>query len=254
MSIQIRDDAGVRILSLNRPHRHNALDDATGDALATAFAEAAGDDAVRVILLRGEGPSFCSGRDIAQLGHRASGENDFDFVRRHQNRRLATVDCAKPVIAALKGHILGGGLELALAADIRIADDTVSMAFPEIKYGLMTDTGGSAFATVLAGPSRAKLMLMTGRRVDADRALAWGLVDEVVAPDALDETALELAREIAGRSTLAISSIKQIVNETWQDTLHSATRSELLAQIALFGSEEYAELKRARQAAVTTKA
>lgn len=247
MTVQVRDEAGVRILSLNRPERHNALDDATSDAFAVAFAEAAADEAVRVILLRGEGPSFCSGRDVSQLGHRAEDESDYTFVRRHQDRRLAMATCAKPVIAAVKGHVLGGGLEMALAADIRIAADDVSMAFPEIRYGLMTDTGGSAFATALAGPSRAKLMLMTGRRIGATQALSWGLIDEVVTPAELDDTALALATEIASRSPLALSSIKQVVDATWHDALHGAIRSELLAQVALFGSEDYLALKRNRK-------
>lgn len=252
MTVDVRDEAGVRVLTLNRPERHNALDDATGDALAAAFAAAVDDDAARVILLRGEGPSFCSGRDVSQLGRRADGESDYTLVRRHQDRRLAMATCAKPVIAAIKGHVLGGGLEMALAADIRIAADDVSMAFPEIRYGLMTDTGGSGFAATLAGPSRAKLMLMTGRRVGAAQALAWGLVDEVVAPDELDNAAFALAAEIATHPPLAVSSIKQIVDATWHDALQGAIRSELLAQVALFSSEEYLALKHARQNATST--
>lgn len=251
MSVKVRLEDGICVLSLNRPDRHNAIDDETGEAYVTAFGEAVINDEVAVILLRGEGPSFCSGRDTAQLGRRVEGESDFAFVRRHQDSRLAQVDCPKPVIAAVKGNVLGGGLEMALAADIRIAATDVRMAFPEIQYGLMTDTGGSAFATMLAGPSRAKLMLMTGRRIEGEQALAWGLVDELVAPEALDDTALSLAREIAGRGTLALASIKQVVDQTWQAALHGGIRAELLAQIALFSSPEYHELKQKRQEPTT---
>ncbi|MDR7167322.1 enoyl-CoA hydratase/carnithine racemase [Nocardia kruczakiae] len=247
MSVKTEIDNGVCVISLNRPERHNALDDATAEAYEAAFADAVGNSDVAVIVLRGEGPSFCSGRDTAQLGRRVDGESDFAFVRRHQNSRLAQVDCPKPVIAALKGNVLGGGLEMALAADIRVASQDVRMAFPEIKYGLMTDTGGSAFATMLAGPSRAKLMLMTGRRIGADQALAWGLVDELVAPEDLDDTTLSLAREIAQHGPLALSSIKQVVDETWHAALHSGVRAELLAQVALFSSPEYLDIKKKRQ-------
>jgi enoyl-CoA hydratase/carnithine racemase len=165
---------GVAVISLNRPERHNAIDDGLHDELAGAWQQVLADPAARVILLRGEGRSFCSGRDTSQLGERVAGESDLAFIRRHQQSQVMRLDSPKPVIAALRGHVLGGGLELALAADIRVAAADLRMAFPEIRYGLMSDTGGSPLATMLAGPSRAKWMLMTGKPVDADRALAWG--------------------------------------------------------------------------------
>jgi enoyl-CoA hydratase/carnithine racemase len=237
---------GVATLSLNRPDRHNAVDDELHDQFGAAWAAAVADPQARVILLRGEGPSFCSGRDTKQLGERVAGESDFWFVRRHQRGRIAQLDCPKPVIAALKGAVLGGGCEIALGADIRIAAADVRMAFPEIHYGLMTDTGGTALATMLAGPSRAKLMVMSGRRIDADRALAWGLVDEVVAPEELDATALSLAKEIADKPAEALAMIKQTVDGMWDGPLRDALRGELLAQVALFGGEDYKARKRAR--------
>ena len=158
------------------------------------------------------------------------------------------VACPKPIVAAVRGYALGGGLELALAADIRIAATDAQLAFPEVRYGLMTDTGGSAFATVLAGPSRAKLLAMTGRRIDAAKALAWGLVDEIVPPEELDQRALDLCHEIAGHSPSAVTMIKQVVDESWHATLHATSRAELLAQVALFASPEYLAAKAARSA------
>jgi enoyl-CoA hydratase/carnithine racemase len=135
---------------------------------------------------------------------------------------------------------------MALSADIRIAASDVQLAFPEIRYGLMSDTGGSGLATVLAGPSRAKLLLMTGRRIGADQALAWGLVDDVVAPEALDDTAAALATEIADKPAEALAMIKATVDGMWHGQLHAALRAELLAQVALFGGEDYRARKRAR--------
>ena len=153
---------GVGTLALNRPHRHNAVDDATYDELSTALPKLSADPDIRVIVIRGEGPSFCSGRDTAELGKRTAGESNYSFILRHQQVRLDQLASPKPILAELKGHVLGGGLELALAADIRIASTDTSMAFPEIKYGLITDTGGLPFTTALTGPSRAKFMLMDG--------------------------------------------------------------------------------------------
>lgn len=237
---------GVATVSLNRPERHNAVDDELYEQLTSAWRQVLADPAARVILLRGEGRSFCSGRDTGQLGQRAAGEGDLEFIRKHIGTRVLQLDSHKPVIAALRGHVLGGGLELALAADIRIAAADLRMAFPEIRYGLMTDTGGSPLATMLAGPSRAKWMLMTGRPVDAERALAWGLVDEVVRPDEVDVVAAELARDIAAGPPDALAMIKQTVDGLWHGQLHAALRSELLAQVALFGGADYQARKRAR--------
>jgi enoyl-CoA hydratase/carnithine racemase len=229
---------GVATISLNCPERHNAVDDDLREALSRVWDEVLADPSARVILLRGEGRSFCSGRDTAQLGRRPNGETDLAFIRKHQDVRAKQLGSRKPVIAALRGHVLGGGLELALAADIRIAASDLSMAFPEIRYGLMSDTGGAPLATMLAGPSRAKWMLMTGRPVDAARALAWGLVDEVVAPEEVDEVAAALAREIAAASPDAVALIKQTVDGLWHGALHAALRQELAAQAVLFSERK----------------
>src|SRR5215218_3516419 len=201
---------GVGTISLNRPHRHNAVDDELHEALHDSWARVMADPAVRVMLVRGNGPSFCSGRDTAQLGERVAGESDLSVVR--------------------------------------IASTDLRMAFPEIRYGLMTDTGGAGMATMLAGPSRAKWLLMTGRPIGAEQALAWGLVDQVVAPEELDATATELAAEIATRPPEALAMIKMTVDGMWQGQLLGALRNELLGQVALFGGEDYKERKRARLA------
>jgi enoyl-CoA hydratase/carnithine racemase len=233
-TVEWRTVGGVATISLNRPHRHNAVDDELHDELVRTWAAVQADPEARVVVLRGNGPSFCSGRDTAQLGHRVAGESDLAFIRRHQGSRIAQLDSPKPVIAALRGHVLGGGLEMALGADIRLAAPDLRMAFPEIRYGLMTDTGGSALATLLAGPSRAKWMLMTGRPVGADRALAWGLIDEVVPAERLDDAAAELAAQLAEHPVDALAMIKATVDGMWHGQLHAALRAELLAQVALF--------------------
>ncbi|MFN2538725.1 MAG: enoyl-CoA hydratase/isomerase family protein [Mycobacteriales bacterium] len=249
MSVTLAVVDGVAVLSLNRPERHNAIDDDLHEELLTCWGAAVEDSEARVILLRGEGPSFCSGRDTAQLGERSAGESDLSFVRRHQDSRIAQLSCPKPVIAAVQGHALGGGLELALAADIRIVASDVRMAFPEICYGLMTDTGGAPLATTLIGPARTKWMLMTGRAVGAQQALEWGLADEVVPPDDLDSHALALATEIATKPPEALAVIKATVDGMWQAQVHAGLRSELLGQVALFAGADYQARRAARKGA-----
>jgi enoyl-CoA hydratase/carnithine racemase len=236
---------GVAVVSLNRPEKHNAFNDELYTAWREAMEWAAGSDTVRAVLLRGEGRSFSSGRDTSELGQRAGGESDFAFVRHHQEARLHDLGIPKPVVAALKGAVIGGAFEVALAADIRIASTDIKMGFPEIRYGLLPDTGGTAFATILAGPSRAKLLVMSGELIDAQQALTWGLVDRVVEPADLDDAALTLARRLAAGPPLALAMAKQLIDDVWSATVRSGLRSELLAQSALFASEDYEEARAA---------
>jgi len=240
-------DRGVGVITLNRAAKHNAINDEMHHAMTAAVLWADESPDVRCVLIRAEGKSFSSGRDTTVLGQRTEGESDYDFIRGHQAMRIRQHDSTKPWIAAIRGHALGGAFELALTTDIRIAASDARMGFPEVRFGIMTDTGGAPLATMLAGPSRAKWLLMTGELIDAERALSWGLVDEVVAPDELDATALDLAVRIAAGPPLAVSMIKQIVDGVWDGQWRAGLRAELLAQSALFASADYAEAKAARR-------
>ncbi|MGH2726491.1 MAG: enoyl-CoA hydratase/isomerase family protein [Actinomycetota bacterium] len=236
----------VAVLSLNRPEKHNAFNDEMIDAWSSAVDWAVGDPDARCILIRGEGRSFSSGRDVNELGRRAKGETDYEFVRRAQDEMLRLTDTPKPVVAALKGTVFGGAFEIALRADIRIAASDVTMCFPEIGYGILPDTGGTQLLTTLAGPSRAKLLIMTGDRIGADDAKTWGIVDIVVSSEELDVTALDLARRLANGPPLALALAKQLVDQLSADAVRRGTRAELIAQTALFASDDYREAREAR--------
>ena len=245
--VRREDNAALAIVTLNRPARHNAMDDKMSDAFHAALYAALDDPAVVAILLRAEGKSFCSGRDTAVLGHRARDESDFYFVRRHQDSRLRMMDSTKPIIAALKGAAIGGGCELALACDMRISDTTLTMGLPEIDYGLLPDTGGTQLLTALVGPSRATYMVMSGRQIDAATALAWGAVDLVVEPEQLDAAALELATELAAKPPINLAMAKQMIDMMYGPAIRAGTRAELLAQTALFQTADYHEARAARR-------
>ena len=239
---------GIGVVSFNRPARHNAVDDELGREWRSAVMHALDDDAVRCVLLCGEGRSFCSGRDTAQLGQRAGGESDVAFVAHAQEIRVAILASPKPVVAAVQGYALGGGFETALSADMRIAADDAVFAFPEIGFGLVADTGGTQLLTPLIGPARAKYLLMTGSRIDAAQALAWGVVDWVVAPGELRTAALELAARLAAAPPTAAAFAKQLVDQAWAGSIRNGMRQEVVAQAALFASDDYQRLK-ARRAA-----
>ncbi len=234
---------GVGVVSFNRPHRHNAVTDALFDEMCCALRGYLNDRSVRCVLIRGEGRSFCSGRDKAELGKRADGEDDFTFVREHQQIRLEVLESTKPVVAAVQGAALGGGFEIALSADMRIIAEDAIFGLPEVGLGLVPDTGGTQLLPALVGPARAKYLVLSGARIDARTAYAWGLAEEVVPVDELYDRAMTLCRQLAAQPRLALSMGKMLVNQATAGDIRNGLGQELLAQTALFNSEEYLGIK-----------
>ena len=134
---------------------------------------------------------------------------------------------------------------MALAADMRVAADDVRLRLPEIRYGILPDTGGTQFLTALIGPSKTKYLVMSGQAVEAEQALQWGIVDWVVAPEALDEEALRIAKQLASGPPLAIAMAKQLIDQFHGESVRRGIREELLAQSALFKTEDYQEARSA---------
>jgi enoyl-CoA hydratase/carnithine racemase len=245
-TILTRIESYVAIVTLNRPHRHNAMDDAMSAALGDVVTSLQADPDVRVILLRGEGPSFCTGRDTASLGVRHEGVSDFAHVSNSQKRKFQILDSQKPFVAAVRGFAIGGGCELALQCDIRIASETARFSLPEIDHGIITDGGGSVITAAIAGPSRAKYMLMTGEKIDAQQALQWGLVDFVVPDDALDTKAFDIAAKIAARPPIHVAIAKQLIDGVHGDQIRRGLREELVAITALYKTADRQEARAAR--------
>ena len=236
---------GVGTITLNRPEVHNAIDDEAAELYRQCLDRALDDHKVRVVLLQGAGKSFCSGRDTTMLGRRARDESDYHFVLRAQQGRLRVLDSPKPFVAALKGAAIGGGCEMALACDIRIAASDLKMALPEIDYGLLPDTGGTQYLAHLIGASRDKYMVMTGERINAATALEWGAVDFVVAPEEVDAHALQIARTLAAKPPIALAMAKTMIDQGSAGAVRNGIAQELFAQTALFKTEDYAEARAA---------
>lgn len=245
-TVLFKVDRGVGVVTFNRPEKHNAFNDEMSAAMGSIIELALSHVDVRCVLIRSNGASFSSGRDTTQLGQRPSGESDFEFVQRAQRTRMLILDSPKPTVVEMRGFALGGACELALSGDIRVADMSVQLAFPEVRYGIAVDTGGSALATALAGPSKAKYLMMTGERIDAATALAWNLVDFLVPPDELEARARAIAQRLADNAPLAVQMSKQLVDNVWAGSVRAAMRSELMAQTALFTSRDRAEVGAAR--------
>jgi E-phenylitaconyl-CoA hydratase len=213
-TIEILREAGVACLVLNRPEKRNAIDDATRYALAKAFADFDADAAIRVVILTGAGTAFCAGVDLATPGNVAVQENAQATAPASpvvtRPRLTAALDVfSKPVIAALNGVAVGGGLEMALACDIRIADTNARFGLTEVRIGSLPASGGTQRLVGAVGRTIAAQMLFTGELISAEQALAAGLVSELHAPDDLMGRALGLAQVIAENAPLSLVAIKK---------------------------------------------
>jgi enoyl-CoA hydratase/carnithine racemase len=245
-TVTLSVDGSVAVLSLNRPDRHNAFNDEMDVAFFDALEKLAGRSDLRSVVWRGEGRSFSSGRDTAELGQRAKGQSDYDFIAEGHARTRLLYTFPVPIVVALKGWVQGGSFERALLCDLRIAADDARMALPEVQHGVIPDSGGMARLFQIAGHGLAADLALTGRVIDAEEALRHGIVSRVVPVDELDDVAMEVAREIATRSPLAVQMARGVLRALATEEVERGMHEELLAQSLLFGSQDYAELKAAR--------
>jgi len=243
--ILTRIEDHVGIVSINRPEKHNAMDDPAQAMLLEAMQQMSEDPDVWVIVLRGEGKSFCAGRDTSVLGHRALGESDYDFVRRAQQIQHMMLECPKPIIAAVKGAAIGGGFEFSLVADMRVVGRSAKMSLPEIIYGLLPDMGGTQTLMTMIGRARTKYYVMTGNRISGEEAHAMGIADWLVEDDEVDGRAIAIAREIAARPPQNVKMAKALVDQFWIGGIKRGLNQELTSITALFKSEDYAEARAA---------
>ncbi|KAB8193349.1 enoyl-CoA hydratase/isomerase family protein [Marilutibacter maris] len=207
-----RREGDVLVITVNRPDKLNALNAATLDALDAAFAEAAGDDGVRAVILTGAGPkAFVAGADIAEM-NTLSPVQGRDFSLRGQRMMRRVEKMPKPVIAMINGFALGGGLELAMCCHLRIAADTAKVGQPEINLGLIPGFGGTQRLLRLAGRAATLELCMVGAPIDATRAAALGIVNRVVAAAELEAETLKLATQLAGAAPLALRGVIDCVN------------------------------------------
>ncbi|MCR8897088.1 crotonase/enoyl-CoA hydratase family protein [Gordonia sp. GONU] len=190
-----RSQGPVRIIGIDRPDRRNAVDRATADALADAFRRFDADDAVSVAVLHGEGGTFCAGADLKAIADGTPNRVEFDGDGPMGPTRLRL---SKPVIAAISGHAVAGGLELALWADLRVVEEDAVFGVFCRRWGVPLIDGGTVRLPRLIGESRAMDLILTGRPVAADEALQIGLANRVVPSGTALDAAVELATEIAG--------------------------------------------------------
>lgn len=238
-----REDA-VGVLTLNRPEALNALTAGMLDRLGGLLAEIEAGGAVRVLIVAAAGEkAFCVGADLkARSQEYAEDGAGRDPLAERVRRVFAQIEgLPVPVIAALHGYVLGGGLELALACDLRLAAEGARFGFPEAKVGSMPGAGGTQRLTRAIGPARAKELMFTGEHIDAAEAYRIGLVNRLVPREGLLEGARALARTIASRAPLSLRAIKAAVNLCPDASLEAGLAFERTAHAVLRVSHDRRE-------------
>jgi 2-oxoglutaroyl-CoA hydrolase len=229
-------ERGVATITLDVPDKLNRVSMDARDELRSVFERLDRDDAVRFVVLAGAGDAFTAGGDIPGFLQRSAWD-----VSRLADNVGAPERCSKPVIAALHGYCFGVGLELALACDFRIAADDLQLAFPEVTIGMIPGSGGTQRLARLVGLGRAKDIVMRGRRVAADEALALGLVTEVVPTADLEDAVGRVIDDLARLSPLALAMAKRVLNQAYEGPLAQGLELEGLAYGLLQQTHDFRE-------------
>ena len=238
----------VAVITLNRPERMNTLGGSMKPDLAKAFFEyARSDNRVRAVLVTGSGErAFCAGADIKERAGNVMASTDYYFAQKATHDLFRDIEeFEKPVLAAINGVALGGGLEIALCCDLRLAASTARFGLPEIKLGVIPAAGGTQRLPRLIGEARAKELILTADIVDAEVALRYGLVSRVVPPHELMPAACALAQRIAEHPPLAVRFAKRAISRGMQTDLDSGLEFERYAAAMVMDSDDRKEGMRA---------
>lgn len=235
--LRVERQGPVATLWIDRQPKMNTMTVAMRNEFPGIFAALDKDDGVRVIVIRGAGSkAFSAGGDVAEFLTLAPAD-----LEQWGDTLTAAERCRKPVVAAIDGYTMGAGLELAVACDFRVATLRSEFAFPEIRLGMIPGSGGTQRAMRLMGMTRAKLFMMTGQRIPAERAEAWGLITQVVANDGLDAAVGALTSELAERAPLALRTLKMVLNRGADAPLDTALELERKSYAWLRSTHDYEE-------------
>jgi enoyl-CoA hydratase/carnithine racemase len=245
-NVLYREDGGIGLITVDRPDVHNALNMQTIRDLRELCLRLRDEDRLRALVLTGGGKvSFLAGGDLKEFQQIKTAEE-----ARHMTSTMKEVTDLLaaypwPVIAAVNGHAFGGGCETAIACDFRIASETASLGFRQVKMGLVSGWGGGPRLIRLLGPSKALRLMLTGEVLTAQQALALGVVDEVAPPDLVLDRAMDLARTIAANAPLAVRAYKRLAQATARVPLDAAIEYETELFGPVWVSEDHDECVRA---------
>ncbi|HAT1802252.1 TPA: enoyl-CoA hydratase [Legionella pneumophila] len=234
------DNNGILTLTLNRPEKLNALSIDVLSALNELFFQAKSNPKVKALLLTGNGKAFCAGADINRLAE-CNAQTGYEFACQGQEvfRLLETM--GKPSLAAVNGFAFGGGCELAISATLRIASNKAMFGQPEVKLGVIPGYGGTQRLARLIGKGRAMDLCLTGRFINAETALNWGLVSEVVAPEDLLTQGKNILNGILSMAPLAVASVMEVIDHGYDLSLTEALHLEAIHFAKVCATEDKKE-------------
>ncbi|MBA2651273.1 MAG: enoyl-CoA hydratase/isomerase family protein [Tatlockia sp.] len=234
------DEKGILTLKLNRPEKLNALSSDLLAALEEIFSSAKSNKRVKGLVIIGSGKAFCAGADISRLAD-CDAQTGYQFALDGQRVFRALETLGKPSIAAVNGYAFGGGCELAISATLRIASSDAQFGQPEVKLGVIPGYGGTQRLARLVGKGRAMDLCLTGRFINAETALNWGLVSEVVDPDTLLDRAKQCLTGIIAKAPLAVASVMEAINIGYDLPLTEALHLEAVHFAKVCATEDKKE-------------
>ena len=232
--LQIEKTDEIAIVTISRPKAMNALNTQFFDEMDAAVAQFRDDKALRAVIITGDGKAFVAGADIAEMKDKTA-EEGTNFSSRGQRTFASFAGLNVPVIAAINGFALGGGLELAMGADFRIASTKAKFGQPEVNLGLIPGFAGTQRLSRLVGVADALYLLMTADMINAEEALRIGLVQKVVEPEELMGTCMKIAQNIASKGPQAIAKVKTVTHQGYDMNLPEGSRLEAQEFGTLFG-------------------
>jgi enoyl-CoA hydratase/carnithine racemase len=244
--VRLEIDGAIATITNDNPDKHNAFDDEMDAQLFAILAELRQRPEVRAVIWRGEGKSWSSGRDVGSIGNNQTDMTHHELMTRGIRGIQQLWELEAPVIVAIHGWALGGSFQRALLCDIRIASEDARFMLPEVGHGVIPDTGGVAVLYEMCGHGLVSDMVLTGRRLSAEEALAHGIVSRVVPRDELDATAREMAEKIAASPAVTVKLARRVLSHLSRPDIRASMEDELIYQTFVNKSEDMAELRAAR--------
>jgi enoyl-CoA hydratase/carnithine racemase len=245
-TVRLEIDGPIATITNDNPEKHNAFDDDMDSQLFDALAELARRAEVRAVIWRGEGKSFSSGRDVGSIGTLSLPLSHHELMRRGHRGIQKVWEIDAPVIVACKGWVMGGSFQRALLCDIRIAAEGTRFRLPEVTYGVIPDTGGVGVLYEMCGHGLVSDMVLTGRILPADEALAHGVVSRVVPEGDLDSTVREIAEQIASSPAVRVKMAREVIKHLALPQIRSSMADEMIYQTFINKSDDIAEMRAAR--------
>ena len=247
-SVRLDIDGAIATITNDNPDKHNAFDDDMDSQLFDILDQLAVRRDLRAVIWRGEGKSFSSGRDVGSIGTLQVPLSHHELMRRGHRGMQRIWDVDAPVIVACKGWVMGGSFQRALLCDVRIAAEGTRFRLPEVTYGVIPDTGGVAVLYEMCGHGLVSDMVLTGRILSAEEALAHGIVSRVVPEDQLETVAREMADQIAAAPAVTVKMAREVIRHLALPQIRSSMNDEMIYQTFINRSDDFAEMRAAREA------